>query len=241
MTPRWRSRRILTSGAPAAASVLRLYVARFSGSACVEKRKTLHAAERERPDVQTERSAFRSEVSALHPDRLVFVDESGVLTNMVRLYARAPKGQRAYGSAPAGRWQRLTVLGALAREGAAMTIAAATDTAVFLAFLDHVLIPELPRTKPDAVVIIDNLSPHKAPAVRARLEAAGLTLLYLPRYSPDLSPIELLWAKLKTYLRAVAARTAEALDTALADALNRITPTDARGFFRHGGYILSAN
>ncbi|MGE5713912.1 MAG: transposase [Betaproteobacteria bacterium] len=77
--------------------------------------------------------------------------------------------------------------------------------------------------------------------MRARLEAAGLTLLYLPRYSPDLSPIELLWAKLKAYLRAVAARTAEALDTALADALNRITPTDARGFCRHCGYVLSAN
>jgi hypothetical protein len=105
----------------------------------------------------------------------VFLDEAGVTTNMVRTHGRAPKGRRAYGTAPAGRWRRLTVLGALGAGGvaAAMSIERATDTAVFLAFLDHVLIPALRRTKPDAVVILDNLSPHKAPAVRARLEAAG--------------------------------------------------------------------
>lgn len=182
-------------------------------------------------------------MGALDPHRLVFLDESGVLTNMVRLYARAPKGQRASGSAPAGRWQRLTVLGALVSNGvvAAMSIAAATDTAVFLAFLDHVLIPALRTSKPDAVVVMDSLSAHKARAVRERLEAAGLELLYLPRYSPDLSPIEPMWSKLKTRLRAAAARTLDALDVALANALNTITPQDARGWFKHCGYALSAN
>src|SRR5512147_2709132 len=129
-----------------------------------------------------------------------------------------PKGQRACGSAPAGRWQRLTVLGALVSNGvaAAMSIAAATDTAVFLAFLDHVLIPALRTSKPDAVVVMDNLSAHKARAGRERLEAAGLELLYLPRYSPDLSPIEPMWSKLKMRSRAAAARTLDALDVALA-------------------------
>ena len=173
----------------------------------------------------------------------MFIDEAGVATNMVRRHARAPKGQRARGTAPAGRWRRLTVLGALAADGvaAAMTIERATDTAVFAAFLDHVLIPELVRTRPDAVVVMDNLSPHRAPAVRRKLEAAGLGLLHLPRYAPDLNPIEPMWSKLKAALRAAAARTIESLQTALAAALARVTPHDARGWFQHCGYPLPAN
>ena len=122
-----------------------------------------------------------------------------------------------------------------------MSVEAATDTAVVLAYLDHVLIPELRRTKPDAVVVMDNLSPHRAPTVRRRLEAAGFELIYLPRYSPDLNPIEPMWAKLKEILRAAAARTVAALEAALAAALARITPDDARGFFRGCGYAAPAN
>ena len=123
----------------------------------------------------------------------------------------------------------------------ALSIERATDTAVFLASLDHVLIPELRRTKPGAVVIMDNLSPHKAPAVRERLAAAGLELLDLPRYSPDLSPIEPLWAKVKAALRAAAARTVAALEAALGEALAAVTAADARGFFRGCGYAAPAN
>jgi transposase len=173
----------------------------------------------------------------------VFVDEAGVTTAMVRARGRAPKGQRAYGAAPAGTWRRLTVLGALGAGGVAgaMSIERATDTAVFLAFLDHVLIPALRATKPDAVVILDNLSPHKAPAVRRRFEAAGVELLLLPRYSPDLNPIEAMWAKVKETLRAAAARTVEALEAALAAALDRVTADDARGFFHGCGYAAPAN
>ena len=173
----------------------------------------------------------------------MFVDEAGVATDLTRTHARASRGQRARGSAPRGRWRRLTVLGALAGDGlaAAMSVERATDTAVFLAFLDRVLIPELARAKPGAVVVMDNLSPHKAPAVRRRLEAAGFELLYLPRYSPDLSPIEPMWSKLKALLRAAAARTVEALEAALATALARVTADDARGWFRHCGRALPAN
>ena len=173
----------------------------------------------------------------------MFVDEAGVTTAMARTHGRAPKGQRACGAAPAGRWRRLTVLGALGADGvaAAMSIERATDTAVFLAFLDHVLIPELRRTKPGAVVIMDDLSPHKAPAVRERLETAGPELLHLPRYAPDLSPIEPLWAKVKAALRAAAARTVAALEAALGEALAAVTAADARGFFRGCGYAAPAN
>lgn len=193
--------------------------------------------------MRAEREAFRDRLERLDPARLVFVDEAGVATDMVRQHGRAPKGERARGSAPAGRWRRLTVLGALAADGvaAAMSVERATDTAVFLAFLDRVLIPELVRTEPGAVVVIDNLSPHRAPAVRERLEAAGLGLLYLPRYSPDLSPIEPMWAKLKGLLRAAAARTVDALQAALAQALGRISAADARGYFRHCGYAEPAD
>lgn len=173
----------------------------------------------------------------------MFVDESGVTTAMTRRYARAPRGRRASGAAPYGHWRRVTLLGALGVEGvvAAMSVEAATSTAVFLAFLDQALIPELVRTKPGAVVVMDNLSAHKAAAVRARLEQAGLRLLYLPRYSPDLSPVEPMWAKVKELLRAKAARTVAALNEALGPVLDAITARDACGFFRGCGYPVAPN
>ena len=157
---------------------------------------------------------------------------------MTRLYARAPRSQRARGSAPCGHWRRLTVLGALSGEGmvAAMSIAAATTTQVFLAFLHAVLVPELRRRHPNATVLVDNLPAHKPRAVAAALAEAGLKLLYLPRYSPDLSPIEPGWSKTKNALRTAEVRTLEALDAALAPALDSITPADARGWFNQCGY-----
>jgi transposase len=143
----------------------------------------------------------------------------------------------ARGSAPRG-WRRLTVLGALSGEGmiAAMSIAAATTTRVFLAFLREVLLPELRRRHPNATVLMDNLSAHKPKAVEAVLTEAGFKLLYLPRYSPDLSPIEPGWFKTKSALRAAEARTRDALEIALAPALESITPADAHGWFNHCGY-----
>jgi len=174
-------------------------------------------------------------VAGIGPERLVFLDECGVLTNMARLYGRSPRGERARGTVPCGRWERLTVLGALGHEGivAAMGVEAATSAAVFRAYLDRVLLPELRRTKPDAVLVMDNLGAHKAPAVRALLDASGFAYRYLPAYSPDLNPIEPVWAKVKADLRRVAARTADAPHRALGPALASVTPRDAAGFFRH--------
>lgn len=156
---------------------------------------------------------------------------------MTRRYARAPQGQRALGSVPCG-WERLTLLGALGREGmvASMSIEAATSTPVFLAFLEQVLVPTLVERKPGATVIMDTLRAHHAPAVEPMLKAAGLQLLYLPRYSPDLSPIEPGWAKLKEQLRAKAARDLPSLEAELGPAFAAITPQDAHGWFRHCGY-----
>ena len=154
---------------------------------------------------------------------------------------RAPRGERAYGAVPFGSWRRLTVLGAISTNGvvAAMNIEAATSTPVFLAYLDQVLVQGLKRVNPDAVVVMDNLRPHRAEAVGATLKAAGLGLIYLPRYSPDLNPIEPSWSKMKTQLRAKQARTIEALDAELGPALDTITPHHAKGFFRHAGYTLN--
>jgi transposase len=171
------------------------------------------------------------------PDRLVFLDESGLDTRLTRRYARAPRGRRAVGRIPGGRWRRLTILGAIARDGlvAVMTVAAATSTAVFLAFVEGLLIPAL-HARPEALVVMDNLAPHRAAAVRDALSRADLAHRYLPAYSPDMNPIEPAWAKLKDNLRAVAPRTIEALDDALPDALGSITPDNARAWFRHCGY-----
>jgi transposase len=176
-------------------------------------------------------------IGEIDPDRLIFLDESGIDTRLTRTYARAPRGERAMGSVPAGQRRRLTILGALARDGlvATMTIAAATSIQVFLAFVEAILIPAL-RARPDALVVMDNLAPHKAAAVRAAFDRAGLAHRYLPPYSPDLNPIEPCWSKLKGFLRAKAARTIEALEAALPEALATITPQDAQGWFRHCGY-----
>lgn len=119
-----------------------------------------------------------------------------------------------------------------------MSIEAATDREVFLAFVREVLVPEL---TPGQVVVLDNLSAHKAAGVEALIRAAGCRVLYLPPYSPDLNPIEPCWSKLKTLLRAAAARTKEALENALTTVIQEITAADARGWFRHCGYPAPPN
>ena len=167
----------------------------------------------------------------------MFLDESGIDTRMTRAYARAAPGERAVGTVPWGQWERLTVLGALSLEGvvASMSIAAATTGAVFLAFIEQVLIPAL-RGRPGTMVVMANLGAHKAERVRRALEAAKIAYRYLPSYSPDLNPIEPCWSKLKDWLRAKAARTLEALEAELGPALATITAQDAQGWFRLCGY-----
>jgi len=188
--------------------------------------------------VAAARTAWRAEAAGIDPARLVFLDESGIDTRLVRTHARAPRGRRAHGKAPGGHWRRLTLIGALARDGlcAAMAVAAATSTAVFRAVVEQALIPVLLRGRPDAVVVMDNLAAHKAAIVRKAFDRAGIGHRYLPAYSPDMNPIEQAWSKLKAHLRAKAARSREALERALPVALRTVTAQDARGWFRHAGY-----
>ena len=172
------------------------------------------------------------------PQRLVFLDECGVLTSMARLYGRSPRGQRARASVPFGHWKRLSVLGAIGISGiiAAMSVEAATDSAIFAAYLEQVLLPELRHSKPDAVLVMDNLRAHQTAEVRTVLDGSGFAYRYLPAYSPDFNPIEPAWAKVKSNLRRVAARTLTTLEQALGPALDSITAQDAEGYFRHCGY-----
>lgn len=184
------------------------------------------------------RATFRAAMATVPAADVVFLDESGVTTAFVRRYARAPGGQRAVGRVPAGHWTQLTILGALSLTGlgACMTVNAPTDADVFTAYVRHLLVPTL---RPGQVIVLDNLSAHKATPVRALIEGAGCTLHFLPPYSPEFNPIEQAWSKLKTLLRGAAARTREALEAALQTFLEQITAGDARGWFRHAGYATA--
>jgi len=165
------------------------------------------------------------------------LDESGATTQMTRNYGRAPRGQRVREATPQSHWQTLTIFAALTTRGleAPMTIPEPTDGDIFLAYVEQMLGP---RLRPGQVVIMDNLSAHKVAGVRERIEAAGARLLYLPPYSPDLNPIEEAWSKVKQILRSLKARTSEALENAVAEALNAITTANAIAWFSHRGYGL---
>ena len=195
------------------------------------EKKSIHATERDTEENLRKREIFVEAIRHTAPEDLIYLDESGVSTQMTRLYARAPRGVRVHAGVPGGHWKMLTVVGAMDHNGmlATMTVEAATDREVFLAYLDHVLCPKL---RAGHVVVMDNLSTHKVQGVRERIEACGASLLYLPPYSPDLNPIEKAWFKLKQALRAIAARTADQLHNAIAKLLPTITTKDARAWFR---------
>src|SRR5918911_1051563 len=205
-------------------------------------RRRLRAAEQDDAAVAAARAAWpvdeEAGVGGIAPERLVFLDECGVLTGMARLYGRGPRGERARAAVPHGPWARLSVLGALGHEGilAAMSVEGAASGAVFHAYLERVLLPELRRTKPDAVLVMDNLGAHKTPKVRELLDGSGFPYRYLPSYSPDLNPIEPAWAQVKAGLRRVAARDEDALQRALGPALDHVSAANARAYFRHCGY-----
>lgn len=167
------------------------------------------------------------------------VDESSTHVGMTPLYARAPRGQRAYASTRRNYGKNVTLLSALRLGGlhAPMVIEGATTTLVFEAYVEQVLVPIL---KPEDVVILDNLAAHKSDKIRCLVEAQGARLLFLPAYSPDLSPIEHAFSKLKQALRRAKAHSFEALLQAIAQALTQVTWEDTLGWFTSCGYLLLA-
>lgn len=197
----------------------------------------LHASERDTPRVERLRARWRQVRRRLDTRRFVFVDETGVNLALTRTHGRAPRGVRVVGAVPQNYGQNLTVLAALDQRGmrAAMLVPGATDGEVFRRFVEHVLRPTLRRGD---LVVWDNLGAHKAAGVAEAIAATGATLYYLPPYSPDYNPIEQAWSKVKTYLRAVGARTHRRLRGALKRALSQITKRDAVAWFAHCGYPL---
>lgn len=178
---------------------------------------------------------WREQMKQMDASKVVVVDESGSNIALTPLYARAPKGQRAPGSVPRNRGKNTTLLASLSLDGigASMIIQGAVNAVTFEAYVEHILAPSLSRGQ---IVILDNLSVHKGARVRELIEARGCELRFLPAYSPDCSPIEETFSKIKAFLRRVGARTHEALQEAIAQALETVTATDALGWFTHCGY-----
>jgi transposase len=168
--------------------------------------------------------------------RLRFVDESGATITLARRYGWAPKDERCYGTVPRNYGHNLTLIASLSLDGieAPMLLPGAVDTVAFTRYVEAVLVPTL---RPGELIIWDNLSVHQHAPLRALIEAAGCRLLPLPSYSPDFSPIELAFSQVKAYLRRVGARTQEALEAAIGEAIDRVTAADAKGYYRHCGYV----
>lgn len=193
------------------------------------KKKVVYACEANSPKCNAERLEYAEKIAYIPTNRLVYVDESGVNTAMTRTYAWSPVGERAVGLAPRN-WTAYSVLSALRLEGvvAAMVIEGSTDAAVFEAFIEKCLVPNL---RPGDTVIWDNLSVHKSVRVKSLIENAGATLLPLPTYSPRLNPIERMWSKFKEFFRSSAARVAKDIYRTAREALDKVTSNDILGWF----------
>jgi transposase len=194
------------------------------------KKKVPRAQEQDRPEVQEQRREFREELAGLDPRRLIFIDECGANTAMTRSHGRAPVGQRVYASTP-GRWESITLTCGLRLSGVTAPLAflGATNTGIFEAYVEEVLVPEL---KTGDVVIWDNLKPHQSEEAVEAVERAGARVVPLPPWSPDLTPIEEMISKVKEAMRSAAGRTTEAVYAAFASALHDVTPEDIGGWFQ---------
>lgn len=173
----------------------------------------------------------------LHPQQLVFIDETGAHTKLARLYGRAFRGQRLVAKIPYGHWKTTTFVGALRVAGitAPLVVDGPMNGAIFRASVEQQLVATL---RPGDTVIMDNLAAHKVAGVREAIEAADARLVYLPPYSPDLNPIELAFAKLKALLRSAAARAVDQLEDAIVRSLEKFTSTECSHYFRHCGYSV---
>jgi len=200
-------------------------------------KKTLKASEQEREDIAKSRAEWRKFQAAVEGHRLVFLDESGLKTNMTRLYGRALGGKRCMDSAPCGNWQTMTILSSIRLDGTteSLVFEGAVDRKMFDAYIKEFLVPTL---RPGDIVIMDNLSVHKSQVACDEIRRCQAEVLFLPAYSPDFNPIEKMWSKLKQVLRGLKARTEEELIFATGMALDAITEFDAQGWFESCGYAL---
>jgi transposase len=198
-------------------------------------KKTAHASEQDRPDILKRREAWFEAQPDLDPERLVFIDETWAKTNMARTHGRAPRGERLRVGVPHGHWKTTTVVAALTLRGmiAPFVLSGPINRDAFEAYVEQVLAPEL---RPGNIVVMDNLSSHKGPRVRALIEAAGAQLRFLPPYSPDFNPIENAFSKLKALLRKAAERTIASLWNAIGRIIDTFSPDECANYFAAAGY-----
>ncbi len=196
------------------------------------------AKERERPDVKQKQQAFLAKQPHLDPEKLIFVDESGFRLGGTPRYGWAPRGDDAPGSHVQGKWENVTMVGAMALNGfrGFMTIDSGTSTDVFLAFVEQELVP---RLSPGDIVVMDNLNAHKNASVVETIEAAGATVRFTPPYSPEFNPIEKAWGKMKDGLRRLNTLSRDAFDDAVAITMDTISENDRIGWFKHAGYAVN--
>ena len=218
-----------TSGVRVSTSMMSRAIRRVGWT---RKKKTLGATERD----EEARAAWREQCNDLDAKQLVVIDECGTHISLTPLYARAPKGKRAYGKVPRNRGKNTTLIAALTwfGIGEALILEGSTTTVAFEQYIERILAPSLSAGQ---IVLMDNLAAHKSAKVEALIKARGCQLLFLPSYSPDFSPIEETFSKVKTLLRRVGARTREALQEAIGQALCTVSAQDAQGWFRHCGYF----
>jgi transposase len=202
------------------------------------QKKSLHASQRDTPEVQLKRKEFQQDVSALDVRHFKFMDESSVNTSMTSRYGRAAGGARVVESVPLHSGAQTTTLAVVGLTGLAapLVIEGAVNGSVFYGYIAQCVAPTL---EPGDILFLDNLSAHKVQGLEALVQARGARVVYLPPYSSDFNPIELAWSKAKTLLRRLKPRTAEALLDALQQALLAITPHDIRGWFAHCGYAIT--
>ena len=193
------------------------------------------AGERDRPDVARRRAQWTKYQDRVEPERLVFIDETWTKTNMAALRGWAPRGTRLTAKVPHGHWKTATFLAALRHDRieAPWLLDAPIDGETFRTYVKEVLVPTL---RPGDIVVMDNLGSHKGVAVRQLIRSAGAKLFFLPKYSPDLNPIEQVFAKLKHLLRKAAARTVETICTAIGELLGSFTPAECANYFKNSGY-----
>ncbi|MGA8771181.1 MAG: IS630 family transposase, partial [Rhodomicrobium sp.] len=198
-------------------------------------KKTAAAQEQDRKDVKRRREQWRKYQGRIDPKRLVFIDETWTKTNMAPLRGWGPRGSRVKGSAPFGRWKTMTFIAALRRDGIAAPCLfdGPINGEVFLAWVRQILVPTL---KPGEIVIMDNLGSHRGKAVRGAIRASGAKLLFLPKYSPDLNPIEQVFAKLKHLLRKAQARSYDAVLAAIGALLKSYAPQECANYLANCGY-----
>ena len=198
-------------------------------------KKNVRAAEQDRPDITAERDRWRESQKQLDPKHLVFIDETWAKTNMAPTHGRCRRGQRLYAKVPHGHWKTTTFIAALRHDGVAapFVLDGPINGEWFLAYVKEVLVPTL---SPGEIVLLDNLGSHKSLKIKKAIEATGAELRFLPRYSPDFNPIEMMFSKLKTLLRKASERSVETLWSRIGELLDRFPQNECENYFKAAGY-----